>query len=265
MIAFNQVTHYFGEESTPALEGVSFEIDKGDFVFVTGRSGCGKTTLLRLLLRELQPTQGEVYFAGESLRDLSRRKVAKHRRRVGVVFQDYQLLDDLTVWENIALPLIIAKLAKTEVNERIGELLKLLGLEGMENYFPSQLSGGEAQRVGLARALATAPEAIFADEPTGNLDEENSWAILIILMGVNHYGTRVILATHNLALLTQAPGARHLELEAGKVVRDKGARKKTVEVEEKKVEKPEEEKKEEKEEKSRKKIKMKRKEKIKNE
>jgi cell division transport system ATP-binding protein len=217
MIRFEGVTKDFGNDYS-ALDDISFEINKGDFVFITGHSGCGKTTLLRLLLRELHPTSGTIYFEDCDLGTLSSRKVAKHRRQVGVVFQDYQLLDDLTVFENIALPLIIAKHKQAEINERISELLKLLGLTDMEEAFPAQLSGGEAQRVGLARALATAPKIIFADEPTGNLDHRNAVAIINLLQSVNRYGTTVILATHNLDLLPLVPHAKCLQLKQGKIV-----------------------------------------------
>jgi cell division transport system ATP-binding protein len=222
MIRFENVTYDFGLSDWPALDDISFAIDEGEFVFITGHSGSGKTTLLRLLLRELQPTVGAVYFQDQDLARLSRKKVAKHRQKVGVVFQDYQLLDDLTVRENIALPLVIAKLSKDEINDRIGELMKLLGLEGLENVFPAQLSGGEAQRVGLARALAVAPKIVFADEPTGNLDRENTLAILNLLQGINHYGTTIVFATHNLDLIPMTPNARHLKLEQGKLAHDTG-------------------------------------------
>jgi cell division transport system ATP-binding protein len=225
MIRFENVTHDFGVNELPALADISFAVEEGEFVFLTGHSGSGKTTILRLLLRELQPSGGTVFFQGQDLSQLSRRKVAKHRQKVGVVFQDYQLLDDLTVQENIALPLIIAKVPRAEINERIAELLKLLGLEGLEEAFPAQLSGGEAQRVGLARALTTAPQIVFADEPTGNLDQANALAILNLLQGINHYGTTIIFATHNLDLLQQVEHSRHLQLEQGKLVKDSGSKK----------------------------------------
>lgn len=222
MIKFDQVSKEFCRGEKVALDDVSFEIDNGEFVFVTGHSGCGKTTLLRLLMRELQPTSGAVYFDDTNLRRLSRRKVAKHRRKVGVVFQDYRLIDELNVQENIALPLVIAHEKKKEIKNRIAELLKLLGLQGYEKVFPSQLSGGEAQRVGLARALITAPEVIFADEPTGNLDSNNASELIKLLASVNSYGTTVILTTHDLGLIPQVVGARQLEFKKGKLVKDSG-------------------------------------------
>lgn len=227
MIRFNNVSHHFGCTNKPALKNISLTIDEGEFVFITGHSGCGKTTLLRLLLRELLPTVGTVEFLGDNLSLLSPRKVAKHRQKVGVVFQDYQLLDDLTVWENIALPMQIAKLPKSEISKRINELVKLLKLESLENKFPAQLSGGEAQRVGLSRALAIAPKVIFADEPTGNLDAENSQTIISLLGNINHYGTTVIVATHNLEIIPLVANARHLVLEQGELIADQAPSKKT--------------------------------------
>ncbi len=226
MIKFDQVSKNFCRGEKIALDDVSFDIDDGEFVFVTGHSGCGKTTLLRLLLRELQPTAGSVYFDHKNLRRLSRGKVAKHRRKVGVVFQDYRLIDELNVQENIALPLLIAHEKKKEIQNRIEELLTLLGLEGYEKVFPSQLSGGEAQRVGLARALVTAPEVIFADEPTGNLDAQNASDMLKLLASVNSYGTTVIMTTHDLSLISQVPGARELKFQHGKLVKDTGKKNK---------------------------------------
>jgi cell division transport system ATP-binding protein len=220
MIIFDNVSKFFGDENKVALNGINLTIEDGEFVFVSGHSGCGKTTMLRLLLREYQPDEGEIYYGPDNLRKLSLGKVAQHRRKVGVVFQDYQLLDDLTVWENIALPIIIAKQDKKEIAKRIAELLELLGLTGYGQLFPTQLSGGEAQRVSLARALAIAPEVIFADEPTGNLDDKNSHEIVDLLKSVNEFGTTVVFATHNLDLIKRVPSARLLTLKNGVVIND---------------------------------------------
>lgn len=220
MIRFHHVSHDFGSSAQTALCDLCLEIDNGEFVFITGHSGCGKTTLLRLLLRQLIPTEGVVEFAGVDLSQLSPGKVAKHRQKLGAIFQDYQLLDDLTVRENITLPMQIAKLPKKEMEKRIEELLELLKLQGLENKFPAQLSGGEAQRVGLARALAIAPKVIFADEPTGNLDDDNAHTIISLLKNINQFGTTVIVATHDLTLLPMVENARHLVLENGRLISD---------------------------------------------
>lgn len=224
MIDFVNVTKIFQPDKT-ALDQVSFSIDQGEFVFMTGHSGSGKTTLLRLFLRELKPTEGKICFNEQDLSELSNRKVAQHRQKVGVVFQDYKLLDDLTVWENIALPLIIARQSHAEIENRITELLKMLKLSGRENDFPVQLSGGEAQRVSLARALSVAPKVIFADEPTGNLDEENGETICTLLKAINKYGTTVVFATHNLSFIGKNPSARRLEFDNGKLVNDSSPKK----------------------------------------
>ena len=219
MINFINVSKVFGVDKI-ALDQVNFTIDQGEFVFVTGHSGSGKTTALRLLLREYKPDAGEVIFNDQVLNNLSRRQVAQLRRQIGVVFQDYKLLDDLTVWENIALPLTICHQSHGEIETRITELLKMLHLTGRENDFPSQLSGGEAQRVSLARALSVAPKIIFADEPTGNLDEENGDTIVNLLKAINKYGTTVVFATHNMNHIHNNPQARQIVLDCGKLIYD---------------------------------------------
>ena len=223
MFKFDKVSKFFNDDEKIAVQDISFQVDDGEFVFLTGQSGSGKTTLLRLLLREYKPTEGDIFFNDYNLRKISRRKVSKLRRQIGVVFQDYQLLDDLNVYENIALPLIIAKQSRKEIRSRIGELLKLLGLTGYEKAFPSELSGGEAQRISLARALATAPKVIYADEPTGNLDHQNAFDIINLLKSVNQYGTTVIVATHNLEFVRQFPESRQLVLEKGRLIKDSKA------------------------------------------
>lgn len=219
MICFDNVTKVFGDEKV-ALDKINFTVNSGEFVFVTGHSGSGKTTLLRLLLREYRPTSGSIIFDDQDLGRLSRRKVARHRQKVGVVFQDCKMLDDLTIWENIALPLIIARQSRQEIDTRITELLKMLNLEGRANDFPSQLSGGEAQRACLARALSVAPKVIFADEPTGNLDDDNGETIVKLLRAINKYGTTVIFATHNLRFIDENPSARHLKIDHGRLIYD---------------------------------------------
>lgn len=204
MIIFENVTKDFGI-GTPALQNVSFTIEPGEFIFLTGHSGAGKTTLARLITKEYHPSEGKIFFDGDDLEDIPRSKVHHHRRRIGVIYQDYKLLPDMTVRENIALALEILGKKKEEIDQRIQDLLQLVQLPEKDNLFPSQLSGGEAQRISIARALATAPSVLFADEPTGNLDPDNSKLIMQILNKVNQVGTTVIMATHDEKIVTQTP------------------------------------------------------------
>lgn len=204
MIIFQHVTKSFGN-GLIALNDVSFEIPEGEFIFLTGHSGAGKTTVARLLTREYTPSAGMVKFYEDDLTRLSHRQVPLHRRRVGVVYQDYKLLSDLTIAENIALPMHIIGTPKAEIQQRIHDLLELVGLNDRDDVFPSQLSGGEAQRVSIARALATAPKVLFADEPTGNLDTSTTQLIMQILSKINQLGTTVLMATHDQSLIGRHP------------------------------------------------------------
>ncbi len=218
MITFAAVTKRFGE-NPPAIEGISFEVDKGEFLFLTGHSGSGKTTLLKLLTREYTPTSGEVTFNGKSVNKIRKSQVHHHRRAIGVVFQDYRLLNELNVWENIALALQIVNKPQTEIEERVTDLLRLVELTDKAYSFPSQLSGGEAQRVSIARALATAPMVLLADEPTGNLDPQNTLKIAQLFEKINELGTTVLFATHDLSILS-ALKHRRIHLEKGKIESD---------------------------------------------
>lgn len=219
MITFSAVTKRFGD-GTVALDGVSFQVTPGELVVLTGPSGSGKTTIMKLLIRELSPTQGEVHYKGEVLSNLRVKDVPHHRRKIGVVFQDYKLLPELNVWENIALPLSIMNKPQEEIESRVTDLLSLVGLADRALVFPKQLSGGEAQRVSLARALATGPSLIFADEPTGNLDKKTSLEILKLLQQINSFGTTVVIATHDVTLLDKLENERQLHLEKGKLAHD---------------------------------------------
>ena len=220
MITFQNVTKSFGL-GDPALQDISFSIDPGEFIFLTGHSGAGKTTIARLLMREYLPTEGSILFENEDITQIPKSKVHLHRRRIGVIYQDYKLLPELTVRENIALALNIIGQTGEEAEKRITDLLDLVQLPTKIDLFPSQLSGGEAQRVAIARALATAPGVLFADEPTGNLDPVTSELILQILFKINDLGTTIIMATHD----PKAPekrAARSFVLEKGKLrVEDK--------------------------------------------
>lgn len=218
MITFRSVTKKFGE--TTALSEVSFRVDKGEMVLITGPSGSGKTSLMRLLIKEYEPTTGEIIFDDEPLAKIGGRALPYHRRRIGVVFQDYKLLPELNIWENIALPLSIIGKSQAETESRVTDLLKLIGLTGKAALFPSQLSGGEAQRVSIARALATGPSVIFADEPTGNLDPETSLSIARLLRQINRLGTTLLLATHDGAVLSLLAEERRIALHKGSLAND---------------------------------------------
>lgn len=195
IITFDHVTMAYGSE-TPALDDVSFNIEPGQFIVLSGKSGAGKTTIAKLLIKEILPTSGQIFFNGQNLSEIKKSKLHLHRRHIGVIYQDYKLLGELTVHENIALALHIVGKDKVEIESRIQDLLQLVQIPEKVNAFPSQLSGGEIQRVSIARALANAPEVLFADEPTGNLDKETGTHIVQILKKINSLGTTIIMSTH---------------------------------------------------------------------
>lgn len=219
MIIFESVTKQFGDESF-ALKDISFNVGSGEMVIITGPSGSGKTTLMRLLIKEYIPSSGEIIFDQVPLSQVKNSQVHHHRRKIGVVYQDYKLLPELTVWENIALALYIINKSEDEIEHRVTDLLKLVHLVDKAYLFPNQLSGGEAQRVSIARALATGPSVIFADEPTGNLDPETSLSIAQLLKKINDLGTTILLATHDTGVLKVLNKERHLELRKGELISD---------------------------------------------
>jgi cell division transport system ATP-binding protein len=251
MIHFRQVTKKFPPDSV-ALEDVTFSIEPGEMVFVTGPSGAGKTTLGRLMIKEFSPTSGEIQVGEYDLANLDPKEIPDLRQQIGFVFQDFKLFPDRTAAENIALILEIMDKTMDETYAKVKELLELTGLTGKGNLFPSQLSGGEIQRTVIARALASEPAVLFADEPTGNLDEETAVQITQLLKDINDLGTTIIIATHDKDLMKAFKG-RHIRLEKGKIVEDTGPQKKVNKKkkpkEEEKEEESKEEKKEEKEEK----------------
>lgn len=181
----------------PALNGINLHINKGEFVFVVGDSGSGKSTLIKLLLRELVPTSGRIYVNGTDVVRLKRRKIPKFRRNLGVVFQDFRLLKDRNVYENVAFAQRIIQMPSREIRKNVPAMLSRVGLAGKYKAKPKQLSGGEQQRVALARALVNNPDILLADEPTGNLDPKNSWEIMNLLEKINNDGTTVLVVTHN--------------------------------------------------------------------
>jgi len=207
----------------PALEGVSFHVPKGQFVFLTGHSGSGKSTTLRLIHMAERPTEGEVRVAGFSSARTSRREVWKLRRRVGFVFQDFRLLPGRTAFENVAFALEVTGVPRRAIRPRVQRLLAEVGLASKSGSKVHELSGGEQQRVAIARALANEPLVLLADEPTGNLDERATRGILEIFWRINAMGMAVIMATHDLELIRRYPSARVLELDQGRLAYDSEA------------------------------------------
>jgi len=216
MLTFDEVTLTFNDDTT-ALRDISLEIEEGERLLITGPSGSGKTSLMRLLTREYEPTTGEIFFMDTPVHELPRHKIPEHRRKIGVVFQDYKLLPELNVWENVALALSIVNTPQDETEHRITDLLHLVGLENKAGAFPSQLSGGEAQRVSIARALSTAPDLLFADEPTGNLDAETSANIVKLLRQINKLGTTLMVTSHDPVVIETLGNDRRLMLRQGEV------------------------------------------------
>ena len=219
MIRFDDVTKLYPSQSRPALDGISLEIEKGEFVFLVGASGSGKSTFLRLTLREERPTSGTVFVAGKDVSQLSNWKVPQLRRQIGTVFQDFRLLPNKTVHENVAFALEVTGRPSHVIRRVVPEVLELVGLQGKEERYPSELSGGEQQRVAVARAFVNRPAILIADEPTGNLDPSTSVGIMKLLDRINRTGTTVVMATHDADIVDQMR-RRVIELERGLLVRD---------------------------------------------
>lgn len=217
MISFDHVTKLYGE--TPALSDVSVNIADGEFVFLIGPSGAGKTTFLKVLTRETLPTKGDITLDDWRVNALPNSSIHLLRRRVGVVFQDFKLLTDRTVFENVALALEILGKDDAEIARDVDKVLELVGLESKKYLFPQQLSAGELQRTSIARTIVGGPGVLLADEPTGNLDPETSWEILDILQEINDIGTTVIMATHNASIVNDLK-KRTITLEHGTMVSD---------------------------------------------
>lgn len=218
MISYRNVTKIYSDTSI-ALQDVTFEVQKGGFVSLVGKSGAGKTTLLKLLLAEERPTQGEVVFEQLFVHQLSHTDLSRLRRSIGVVFQDYKLLNSKTAHENIAYIMEVMGLDEETIARDVKEVLQIVGLTERASHYPFQLSGGEKQRVAIARALIHRPSVIIADEPTGNLDPYHTRDIIRLLLKINELGTTVLLATHNKEIVNRL-GRRVLTLEAGQLVRD---------------------------------------------
>jgi cell division transport system ATP-binding protein len=219
VLRLEHVTKLYPTSVRPALDDVSMNVDPGEFVFLIGPSGSGKSTLLRLLLREETPTSGNVFVANWNVARLAHRKVPKLRQRMGCVFQDFRLLGDRTVAENVAFALEVTGKSGHTIRAVVPEVLELVGLSGKGDRMPAELSGGEAQRVAIARALANRPLVLLADEPTGNLDPDTSDDIMLLLDRINRTGTTVVMATHDRQIV-DAMRRRVVELHLGKLARD---------------------------------------------
>jgi cell division transport system ATP-binding protein len=219
VIRFDSVTKTYPKQNRPALRDVSLEIEKGEFVFLVGSSGSGKSTLLRLILREERTDTGAVHVLGKDLNRLSNWKVPHMRRQLGTVFQDFRLLPNKTVAENVAFALEVIGKPRGTIRKTVPEVLDLVGLAGKEDRRPGELSGGEQQRVAIARAFVNRPMLLIADEPTGNLDPQTSVGIMRLLDRINRTGTTVVMATHDQNIVDQMR-KRVIELEKGRLVRD---------------------------------------------
>ncbi len=218
VIEFRGVSKSYGA-TNGGVEDISFQVARGDFVFLVGSTGSGKSTLMKLLIKEIEPTAGQIMVAGHDLRDVTRKKVPFYRRNIGMVFQDFKLLPDRTVYDNVAYALQVTGSSRKEIRAKVPDVLRLTGLSTKLHHFPDQLSGGEQQRVAVARAFVNHPPLLLADEPTGNLDPETSVGIMQLLHRINRAGTTVLVATHD-AHMVDRMRRRVIELQAGELVRD---------------------------------------------
>ena len=219
MIRLQRITKVYPAGARPALDGIDIDIEKGEFVFLIGQSGSGKSTVLRMLMREELPTSGIVTVDGRNVGRLPNRKVPDLRRKIGCVFQDFRLLPKKNVYENVAFALEVINKSPKAIRRTVPEVLELVGLEGKAQRMPNELSGGEQQRVAIARAFVNRPLVLLADEPTGNLDPDTSQGIMSLLERINRTGTTVVMATHDNNIV-DAMRRRVIELEFGKIIRD---------------------------------------------
>ena len=218
IIAMDHISKLYST-GVEALSDVSIRIHKGEFVFVVGKSGSGKSTFIKLLLKELNPTEGRIFVGGRQVTNLKRKQVSLYRRKIGVVFQDFRLLKNKTVFENVAFAQEIIGMTKRDIARNVPIMLEMVGLKGKEKMYPHELSGGEQQRVAIARALINRPEVLLADEPTGNLDHENAAEIMKLLERINALGTTVVVVTHSQEMVDQM-GKRVITLNKGRLVSD---------------------------------------------
>jgi len=220
LIKLKNISKIYDNTKHLAVSDINIEISKGEFVFIVGKSGAGKSTFMRMLLKELDPSSGEIYIDGQDVTKIKKRHLPFYRRKLGVVFQDYKLLVDKTVYENVAFAMEIVENSNADIKNRVPEALKLVGLSERAHYFPDQLSGGEQQRVAIARAIINRPKIIICDEPTGNLDPKTSIGIIELLRDINCRGTTVIMATHDKDIVDLMQ-MRVVSLDGGKIASDK--------------------------------------------
>lgn len=218
MIQFQGVTKIYNNGVT-ALQNINIEIEKGEFAFLVGPSGAGKSTFMKLIIRKEFPTSGQVLVGHKNIAKMKAGEVSLLRRNVGFIFQDFKLLPHKTVFENVSFALEVIEASKREINRQVPAVLELVGLKDKANIFPSELSGGEQQRVSLARAIVNRPHLLLADEPTGNLDPETSWGLMDLLLEINKRGTTVIMSTHNKNIVDKLR-RRVIALDGGRMVRD---------------------------------------------
>lgn len=221
MITLDNVSKSYSS-GMPALNKVSLDIEEGEFVFVVGDSGSGKSTLLKLLLKELDPTEGTITINGLKLNHMRRKQIPKFRRQIGMVYQDFRLLKDRNVYENIAFAQRVISVPTRTIRSKVPAMLSMVGLAAKYKSYPRQMSGGEQQRVAIARALVNEPRLLLADEPTGNLDSTNAWDIMKLLDEINQRGTTVLVVTHNLEIV-EAMKKRVITLKKGVIVSDEQA------------------------------------------
>ncbi len=219
LIKFDDVSKKFSSTIT-AVSDINLEIKGGEFVFLVGPSGAGKSTLLRLLAREYLPTSGKILIDDIDITRLKNKEIPLYRRKVGFVFQDFKLLDDRTVFENIAIALEVRDLPDEEIHKEVERILKLFEIWNRRNLFPNQLSGGEAQRTAIARAMIGKPDILLADEPTGDLDPQTSWGVIQLLNEINSWGTTIVMATHNVEIVNTLK-KRVVAIRDGKITKDK--------------------------------------------
>jgi cell division transport system ATP-binding protein len=220
MILLDRVTKTYTRRNGAALERISLHVEPKEFVIVVGPSGAGKSTLLKLLTREEKPTSGKIIVGGIDYERLKDKNIPQLRRRIGVVFQDFKLLPNKTVFENVAFALEIVGMSNREINHTVPKVLNIVGLKGKEKSYPRELSGGERQRVAIARAIVRQPKILIADEPTGNLDPKHAWDVIRVLEKINKYGTTVLLTTHNQEIVNRLK-RRVVTIKDGKIVSDK--------------------------------------------